>query len=100
MSIDIIIRPVITEKSMQDANLGKFTFAVHKYAGREKIKKAVEQAFQVTVKNISVSLVKGKRKRVGVRRVEKQGSVWKKAIITVAAGQKIDLFDAGGVPSA
>lgn len=96
MNTHIIMRPVITEKSMQDANAGKFTFAIKRNFGKNVIKNAIEHAFAVTVTDISISVVKGGRKRVGTRRVEKQKSPWKKAIITLVKGQKIDLFDIGG----
>lgn len=90
------MRPVITEKSMHDAALGKFTFAVRRFANKHVIKNAVQEAFAVTVEHISLNVVKGGRKKVGAKRVEKQGNVWKKAVITLAKGQKIDLFDIGG----
>lgn len=96
MNKNIIIRPIITEKSMYDAGLGKFTFAVNRNTNKYAIAQAVQEAFQVTVEHISVSRVKGARKRAGTRRIEKQGDIWKKAIITLAKGQKIDLFDIAG----
>jgi large subunit ribosomal protein L23 len=93
MSTSIIIRPIITEKSMKEAELGKFTFQVAKDANKTNIKKAIEGQFSVNVTGLSTILVKGKRKRIGARRSEVKESVMKKAIATLKSGQKIDLFE-------
>lgn len=93
---DVIIRAIISEKSMQQANLGKFTFRVLKSAHKKAIKKAIEEKFKVDVVGISTNIVKGKKARVGTRRIEILKSPWKKAIATLKTGQKIALFDTGG----
>lgn len=90
---DIIIRPIITEKSMSDAAKGKFTFHVAKNAEKGSIKKAVESAFKVKVLAVATSLVKGKTRKTGKRRAEVTKTPWKKATVTLEAGQKIDLFE-------
>lgn len=92
----VIIRPIITEKSMHEADNGKFTFEVAKDADKTMIKKAIEKQFSVTVTGLSTNLVKGKRKRIGMRRMEVKDSPWKKATATLKAGQKIDMFDLTG----
>lgn len=92
----IIVRPIITEKSMTLANQGKFSFVVDKSADKTAIKKAIEKTFSVKVVRIVTLTVKGKTKRVGVRRVEVVQPAIKKAIVTVLPGQKIDLFEIGG----
>lgn len=93
---DIIIAPIITEKSMQDANLGRFTFKVAKSANKNAIKKAVEKKFKVKVLQTHVSLVKGKRNRSGIKRIEVKVTSFKKAIVKLDKDQKIALFDVGG----
>lgn len=91
--MNVIIRPIISEKSMLSAGKGRFTFAVAKDANKQTIKKAVENAFAVTVVAVATTIVKGRTKRGGERREEKVLSSWKKAIVTLKSGQKIDIFD-------
>ncbi|OGH17869.1 MAG: 50S ribosomal protein L23 [Candidatus Levybacteria bacterium RIFCSPHIGHO2_02_FULL_37_10] len=93
---DIIIAPVITEKSMKNAALGKFTFKVAISANKPFIKQAVEKQFKVKVLKIFVSLVKGRTGRKGIKREEFVKSAWKKAIVQLEKDQKIALFDVGG----
>ena len=93
---DIIIRPIISEKSMQNANLGKFTFHVAKEAHKGAIKKAIEEKFKVNVMRISTNIVKGKKSKAGKRRIEILKSPWKKAVAKLKEGEKIALFDVGG----
>lgn len=94
--MDVIISPLITEKSMQDAAVGKFTFKVTESSNKKDIKKAVEKNFNVNVVHISTSILKGKKIRVGTRRAEKSLSDSKKAVVTVKKGQKIGLFELSG----
>lgn len=93
---DVIIRPVITEKSMALANKSKYTFIVDKASDKLKIKKTVEDMFNVKVLDVVTSLIKGKTKRVGQRRAEKNITAIKKAVVRLEAGQKIDLFEISG----
>ena len=78
---DIIIAPVVTEKSNDGLQTGKYTFKVNKKATKVEIAKAVEKLFDVKVVNVNTITVKGKEKRVGVH-VGKT-SEWKKAIVTI-----------------
>ena len=94
--MDIIISPLITEKSMQDASNGKFTFKVLKSSNKNDIKREIEKNFSVNVIGISTNILKGKKVRVGARRAEKNVSDTKKAIVSVKKGQKIGLFELGG----
>lgn len=93
---DVIIAPIITEKSMRDAALGKFTFKVALQANKPLIKNAIENKFKVKVLKTYVSLVKGRTDRRGIRREEFVKSAWKKAIVKLGKDQKIALFDVGG----
>ena len=78
---DVIIAPVVTEKSNDQINLGKYTFKVNKNATKVDIARAVEKLFEVKVLKVNTMTVKGKEKRVG-RNVGKT-SDWKKAIVTI-----------------
>lgn len=78
---DIIIRPIITEKSNDGIQEGKYTFEVNKKATKVDIARAVEKLFEVKVLKVNTITVKGKQKRVGVH-VGKT-SDWKKAIVTI-----------------
>ncbi len=92
MHHDIIRRPVITEKtSIQKEVSNQFTFEVDRMANRVEIKRAVESIFNVKVAGVRTMQVKGKTKRrgwiVGKRRD------WKKAIVTLMPGERIDFFE-------
>ena len=79
---DIILAPVVTEKSSDGIQEGKYTFKVNKKATKIDIKNAVEKLFEVKVLEVNTMTVKGKEKRVG-RNVGKT-SDWKKAVVTIA----------------
>ena len=81
---EIIIRPIITEKSAAAQAEGKYTFEVHKKATKIDIKNAVEKLFEVKVADVKTVNVKGKPKRQGVH--AGKTSDWKKAIVTLAEG--------------
>ena len=78
---EIIVRPVITEKSNDEMQSGKYTFEVNKKATKVEIAKAVEKLFEVKVLKVNTMNVNGKSKRVGYH-VGKT-SDWKKAIVTI-----------------
>jgi large subunit ribosomal protein L23 len=93
---DVILAPVITEKSMAATAGQQYTFEVHPRATKTQIRLAVEEIFKVSVTKINTTNVRGKMKnfaRRGRRTHGKQAD-WKKAIVTLAPGQKIEL---GGV---
>lgn len=92
---DIIIKPVITEKSMANVGKGKFTFIVSKAADKKTIKRAVEEKFKVKVLTVSTNIIKGKKIKAGLKRIEKALPSFKKAVVELLAGQKIDLFEVG-----
>ena len=78
---EIIVRPIVTEKSNDGLGEGKYTIEVNKKATKVEIAKAVEKLFNVKVLKVNTMTVKGKQKRVGVH-VGKT-SDWKKAIVTI-----------------
>lgn len=92
----VLIQPIISEKSMKHAANSKFTFAVLKSANKGTIKNAVEKQFNVHVASVSTAVVKGRTNRTGMKRVEVQLAPWKKAIVQLKNGEKIDLFDVTG----
>ena len=81
MPEDIIIAPIVTEKSNDGLQEGKYTFKVNKKATKVEIAKAVEKLFGVKVLKVNTISVKGKEKRVGAHRG--MTSDWKKAIVTI-----------------
>lgn len=83
---DIIIRPLITEKSNLLMGQAKYTFVVDKRATKIDVKRAVEKLFGVKVLRVSVMNYKGKSKRVGVHSGYRAS--WKKAIVTISTDQK------------
>lgn len=87
--------PVITEKSIADAQKGKFTFKVAKTMNKYAISQAVAKKFSVDVVGVATSIIKGRSRRVGMRRLEKSLGAWKKAIVQLKNGQKIALFEIG-----
>ena len=90
---DVLLRPVISEKSTLQTDRGNYTFAVARDANKFQIKAAVEAQFKVDVLGVRIVSVRSKQKRRGRRTL---GTVpgWKKAIVTIGAGQKIELFEA------
>lgn len=91
----IILRPVISEKSMDQSTVNKYTFAVADEANKMQVKAAVEELFKVTVTNVNVMTTKRKEKSRNRRRGRQAGytSPWKKAVVTIKAGDSIEFFE-------
>lgn len=90
--MDILLKPVITEKSMQQAANGWYTFKVTLQSEKPMIARAIEKQFKVNVTDIKTITMKAKPKRTGKRRIEVTRASWKKAIVKLKKDQKIDLF--------
>ncbi|MEO8247660.1 MAG: 50S ribosomal protein L23 [Chloroflexota bacterium] len=90
---DVLLRPVISEKSVLESERNNYTFAVARDSNKFQIKAAVEAEFKVDVLGVRVVNVKPKQKRRG-RKTLGMVPGWRKAIVTIAAGQKIELFEA------
>ncbi|HEU4671479.1 MAG TPA: 50S ribosomal protein L23 [Candidatus Limnocylindrales bacterium] len=95
---DVIRRPVISEKSIDQSGRGKYTFEVHAAANKIQIKAAIEELYakeNVTVVGVNVLTTKAKEKRRGTRRGRVVGHTtpWRKAVVTLAPGQKIEFFE-------
>lgn len=93
----VIKRPVISEKAnIQQERYNQYSFEVDRNANKHEIRDAIERLFSVTVESIRVMNVRGKKRRMGLRR-RKGGmtSSWKKAIVTLPKDQSIDLLGEG-----
>ena len=93
---DVIVAPRITEKAMADALVQQYTFVVHPDATKTQIRHAVEEIFKVNVLHVNTVNVRGKTRQFARRgrRTSGRQSDYKKAIVTIKPGQKIEL---GGV---
>ena len=87
----VIVRPVVTEKTTDMGESDKYAFEVASDANKNEVKQAVEKFFGVKVVDVHTMNMKGKPKRLG--RYMGRRKDWKKAIVTVQSGDKIDLFD-------
>jgi len=94
MTLNSIIKPIISEKSMNLAQSGQYTFRVSLHASKNMIKQAIQQLFNVTVVNVKTLKTKGKIKRTGKKRLISQQSDIKKAIVTLKPGESIKYFEA------
>jgi large subunit ribosomal protein L23 len=91
----VIRKPLVTEKSTSLSAANKYIFEVDMRSNKPQIKAAVEKAFNVSVTGVNVMVMKGKprsRKAAGGRR-DSYASDWKKAVVTLVAGDKIELFE-------
>lgn len=88
---EVLRRPLITEKSTVLQSLNKYVFEIADGANKLQIKQAVEKAFKVTVTGVNVVTMQGKKKRMGRREVVTMP--WKKAIVTLKPGDKIEFFE-------
>ena len=87
----VLLRPIITEKTTVLTGADKYVFEVDLRANKNQIKEAVQVAFNVRVAEVNTMVMKGKPKRFG-RRVTNRPD-WKKAIVTLVSGDKIELFE-------
>lgn len=88
---EVIKRPLITEKSTALGAENKYAFAVAPTANKTEIKRAVEAIFKVKVKEVHTMRVRGKRRRMG--RFEGRRPHWKKAVVTLHEGERIEIFE-------
>jgi large subunit ribosomal protein L23 len=91
-SHQVIVRPVISEKSYNLIETeGQYTFQVDRRANKHQIRRAIESAFDVRVDKVNTVNVKSKPKRQGLTRG--RTATWKKAVVTLAEGDRIELFE-------
>lgn len=89
--LEVIRRPLVTEKNSLLQEKNKFAFEVKRTATKRQVKEAVEMAFKVKVTEVNVISVPGKARRMGRRIV--MSPTWKKAVVTLEPGQKIQVFE-------
>jgi large subunit ribosomal protein L23 len=87
----VLIKPVISEKSYQQIQSNQYTFQVHQDAHKTQVRQAVEQLFDVKVERVNIIKVQAKPKRRGQFRGTKPG--WKKAVVQLRAGDTIEIFE-------
>jgi large subunit ribosomal protein L23 len=95
---DVILRPVVSEKSIDESSRGKYTFRVHPDANKIQIKAAIEALYateKINVVAVNVLTKRAKTKQRGTRRGRVTGktSAWRKAVVTLAPGQKIQFLE-------
>lgn len=95
MLADIINRPIVTEKTLDDAKSGRYTFEVQVTANKDQIRQAANDLFGVKVVSVRTQIIKEKQRLIAKQRRLVRGRVWKKAIIEIKEG-KIDAFEVGG----
>jgi large subunit ribosomal protein L23 len=88
---EVLRRPLVTEKNTGLQTLNKYAFEIADGANKMMIKQAVEKAFKVKVEGVNVVTVRGKSKKIGRRTVHT--NPWKKAIVTLRVGDKIEYFE-------
>jgi large subunit ribosomal protein L23 len=92
---DVLKRPLITEKASVLNTQGRYVFAVDRHSTKEEIKNAVEKNFKVKVIGVQTMGVKGKKRRSLRTKKQTTQADWKKAIVSLKQGDKIDLFETG-----
>jgi large subunit ribosomal protein L23 len=92
---EVLLAPVVSEKSYSLIADRKYSFRVHPKAHKTQVRQAVEELFNVKVERVNISLVKAKPKRRGLIRGTKPG--WKKAVVQVREGDTIEIFEGAQV---
>jgi large subunit ribosomal protein L23 len=87
----VVLAPIVSEKSYTGTTAGRYTFRVHKDAHKTQIRQAIEQLFDVKVARVNVISVQAKPKRRGLFKGTKPG--WKKAVVQLQAGHRIEFFE-------
>ena len=90
--LNVVLRPLITEKATRLGGENKYAFEVTRAANKVQIKEAVEKGFEVKVVSVNVMNMKGKPHRVRGNRIKHRPD-WKKAVVTLALGDKLELFE-------
>jgi large subunit ribosomal protein L23 len=90
-STEVLIAPVVSEKSYSLIEDGKYSFRIHPDAHKTQVRQAVEELFEVHVESVNIVSVRPKPKRRGWTRGTKKG--WKKAIVQLRSGESIEIFE-------
>ena len=95
MNINIIIKPIISEKALIEAQKGRYSFEVQKDSNKTQVKNAIQELYKVKVVAVFTSITKGsktRRTKVGIKKFK---TIHKKARVQIEKGQKIDVFEEG-----
>ncbi len=92
---EVLIAPVVSEKSYSLIEDNKYSFRIHPKAHKTQVRQAVEELFDVRVEGVNIVKVQPKPKRRGMVRGRRPG--WKKAIVQLRAGDRIEIFEGAGV---
>jgi large subunit ribosomal protein L23 len=88
---EVLIKPVVSEKSYEQISQNQYTFKVHRNAHKTQVRQAVEELFDVKVERVNIVKVQPKPKRRGVHKGIKPG--WKKAVVLLRKGDSIEIFE-------
>lgn len=88
----VVKKPIVTEKTTKWLENNKYTFQVACQATKKEIKQAVQKFFKVKVRSVGTIMAKGKKRKVGFSRREVKTGNWKKALVQLAEGEKIDIL--------
>ncbi len=91
----ILLAPVVTEKSYELIDQRKYSFRIHPDAHKTQVRQAVEELFEVHVESVNILKVQPKPKRRGLRRGVRPG--WKKAVVQIREGEQIEIFQGAQV---
>jgi large subunit ribosomal protein L23 len=91
----VLRKPIFTEKSFREATNGKYTFEVDTEATKKEVARVVEEIFEVDVLEVKTQIVKGRRARIRGTKLTRPGKIIKKAVVRLASGQKIPVFETG-----
>jgi large subunit ribosomal protein L23 len=92
---EVLLAPVVSEKSYSLINDNKYTFKIHPEAHKTQVRQAVEELFEVKVERVNIVKVQSKPKRRGMTKGSRPG--WKKAIVQLAEGETIEIFEGAQV---
>lgn len=90
---EIVLKPIISEQSLKEAEGGRYTFVVNKSSSKDEIKKAIGEMFKVSVTKIMTNIIKGTRTRSTKKRKSVTDISYKKARVNLKKGEKINIFD-------
>lgn len=90
---EIIVKPVISENSLREAEVGRYSFIVNKASSKDEIKKAIQDMFGVSVTKVMTNIVKGNKTRLTKKRKIVADAAYKKARVTLKKGEKLNIFD-------
>lgn len=89
----MLLKPIVTEKTIREAEKKRYTFAMPSSMTKPELKKKLEKLFKVSIIKIQTAIMPGKNYRKGRRWIYGQHADWKKTVITIKPDQKIELFD-------